>query len=218
MGRTSERCAKAATKTYAPRCAVCAVAMASGESYVRNATSDEAMCERCDAAPGSVCDDCGFCVTKEFQTKQRRAGFRNETDGATRTARRASGGHAVIGQCEACAREAVNDDVVAAHLMNRVIRFCSHAGARSAPGNQTVAVQLVTADRLARAADKRHEVRTRTARGVTRTKITLEGRAPPEEWKKIMLGWKLGDADPGTALRETALPRATPPPRRTEPR
>jgi len=190
-------------KTYAPRCAVCAVAMASGESYVRNADSDEAMCERCDATPGSVCDDCGFCVSKEFQTKQRRAGIRNEADGATRTARRASGGHAVIGQCEACAREAVNDDVLAAHLMNRVIRFCAHAGARRAPGDQTVAVQLVAADRLARAADKRHRgPNANGPRGVTRTKITLEGKAPPEEWKKIMLGWRLERRGSGYELSE----------------
>jgi hypothetical protein len=189
--------------THAPRCAVCSTAMAGGESYVRNVDSDEAMCDRCNATSGSVCDDCGFCVPKEFQQKQRRMDFRNEDHGATRTARRASGGEAVIGQCERCAVDAVNDDVLAAHLMNKVIRFCTHAGASSAPGDQTVAVQLVAADRLARAADKRHRgPNANGPRGVTRTKITLEGRAPPEEWRKIMLGWRLERRGSGYELSE----------------
>ena len=66
-----------------------------------------------------------------------------------------------------------------------------------------MAVQLVAADRLARAADKRHRgPNANGPRGVTRTKITLEGKAPPEEWKKIMLGWRLERRGSGYELSE----------------
>ena len=73
-------------------------------------------------------------------------------------------------------------------------------GARGAdrPKGARIPLQLVDADRLARAADKRHRGPNASGpRGVTRTKIVLEGSAPRAQWLEIVDGWELENRKSG---------------------
>ena len=83
-------------------------------SYVQTDLG-ESMCNGCKRSPGSICDDCGRCVRREWSLKQQ------QQQQQQRRARRESGGEAVIGQCESCAATAVVDDADAAAILDRVI-------------------------------------------------------------------------------------------------
>jgi hypothetical protein len=121
---------------HADKCAVCSTALVSC-SYVQTDLG-ESMCNRCKRAPGTVCDDCGRCVRREWSVKQQRGGHR--------TARRQSGGEAVIGQCESCAATAVHNDAEAAAMLDRVIVAMEKIGARGAPNKSRIPLELVDAD------------------------------------------------------------------------
>ena len=69
-----------------------------------NDGSRRAELRRVRARPGRR-DDCGRCVPERWR---RRAAVPSSS--ARRTARRASGGEAIVGQCESCARSAVLDE------------------------------------------------------------------------------------------------------------
>ena len=182
---------------HAEKCAVCATALVNCR-FSRTTDHGEPMCVACARAPGAVCDDCGRCVPERWR---RRAAVPSSS--ARRTARRASGGEAIVGQCESCARSAVLDDASAARLMNRVIAALTGMGARGVDPDARINVELVDADRLARAADKRHRGPNAAGpRGVTRTKIALEGVAPRERWTEIVDGWALERARSETERAE----------------
>ena len=149
------------------RCGVCARALV-GCSFVRTDLG-ESMCQSCQRSSGAVCDDCGQCVRREWSLKQRQQerlcgvgisggggskgvsvdGGGSETDGGSRgrrTARRQSGGEAVIGQCESCATTAVQSDAEAAAILDCVILAMAAMGALGAPEGR-IPLQLVDADR-----------------------------------------------------------------------
>ena len=87
--------------------------------------------------------------------------------------------------------------------MNRVIAALTGMGARGVDPDARINVELVDADRLARAADKRHRGPNAAGpRGATRTKIALEGVAPRERWTEIVDGWALERARSETERAE----------------
>jgi len=114
-------CRACYASNHAERCACCAVPLV-GCRFVRvdsgtdegaaaeienaeNVTTTtrkkhfgQAMCLACDARPGSLCDDCGRCVSPADRVLGA---------GSEKTARRQSGGIATIGQCGACRSTAV---------------------------------------------------------------------------------------------------------------
>ena len=83
---------------HAEKCAVCATALVNCR-FSRTTDHGEPMCVACARAPGAVCDDCGRCVPERWR---RRAAVPSSS--ARRTARRASGGEAIVGQCANLAR------------------------------------------------------------------------------------------------------------------
>ena len=169
-------------RNHAERCGVCEASLVN-QKFFKTDVGD-AVCARCKDATGAYCDDCGACVPRAFALSRRFAGL--ETRGASpgggtrnvnrhhRTARRESGGVAVIGQCPACAATAIDADADAAAILNKVIHAMRGMGA-VADAAATIKVQLVDADELARAAAKRHRGPNASGpRGVTRTSVAYE--------------------------------------------
>lgn len=178
---------------HCEKCAACAKVLVNC-SYMKTDLG-ELMCSTCERTPGTLCDDCGRCVPRESTLKQQRADTREGRFTGVqirRTARRQSGGTAVIGQCETCAATAVSDEREASTLLDKVVVAMAAMGARGAPEGRNIPLQLVDADRLARAAAKRHRGPHGSGpRGVTRTKVVLEGSAPQTQWLEIVDGWAL---------------------------
>ena len=151
----------------------------------RKTNFGQAMCLACDSRPGSLCDDCGRCVSPADRVLGA---------GSEKTARRRSGGIATIGQCGACRSTAVTSDETAKKMLADVAAALERVGARDAPpaASRDVVVRLVDADRLASAARTRHRGPSADGpRGVTRTKVELRGTAPKERWAEIVDGWRL---------------------------
>ena len=151
----------------------------------RKTNFGQAMCLACDSRPGSLCDDCGRCVSPADRVLGA---------GSEKTARRQSGGIATIGQCGACRSTAVTSDETAKKMLADVAAALERVGARDAPpaASRDVVVRLVDADRLASAARTRHRGPSADGpRGVTRTKVELRGTAPKERWAEIVDGWRL---------------------------
>jgi hypothetical protein len=68
---------------------------------------------------------------------------------------------------------------------------------------RTIRVSLVDADALARAAKKTHRGPNAAGpRGVTRTRVALEGAAPPEHWTAVVDGWRVARRRPGEDLAD----------------
>jgi len=201
-------CRACYASNHAERCACCAVPLV-GCRFVRvDSGTDEgaaaenenaenvstttrkknfgqAMCLACDSRPGSLCDDCGRCVSPADRVLGA---------GSEKTARRRSGGIATIGQCGACRSTAVTSDETAKKMLADVAAALERVGARDAPpaASRDVVVRLVDADRLASAARTRHRGPSADGpRGVTRTKVELRGTAPKERWAEIVDGWRL---------------------------
>ena len=201
-------CRACYASNHAERCACCAVPLV-GCRFVRvDSGTDEgaaaenenaenvstttrkknfgqAMCLACDSRPGSLCDDCGRCVSPADRVLGA---------GSEKTARRQSGGIATIGQCGACRSTAVTSDEAAKKMLGDVAAALERVGARDAPpaASRDVVVRLVDADRLASAARTRHRGPSADGpRGVTRTKVELRGTAPKERWAEIVDGWRL---------------------------
>ena len=66
------------------------------------------------------------------------------------------------------------------------------------PAPRTIRVSLVDADALARAAKKTHRGPNAAGpRGVTCTRVALEGAAPPEHWAAVVDGWRVARRRPG---------------------
>jgi paxillin len=216
-------CRACYASNHAERCACCAVPLV-GCRFVRvdsgtdegaaaeienaeNVTTTtrkkhfgQAMCLACDARPGSLCDDCGRCVSPADRVLGA---------GSEKTARRQSGGIATIGQCGACRSTAVTSDETAKKMLADVAAALERVGARDAPpaASRDVVVRLVDADRLASAARTRHRGPSADGpRGVTRTKVELRGTAPKERWAEIVDGWRL---DRRVASETNDSPRGT---------
>ena len=216
-------CRACYASNHAERCACCAVPLV-GCRFVRvdsgtdegaaaeienaeNVTTTtrkkhfgQAMCLACDARPGSLCDDCGRCVSPADRVLGA---------GSEKTARRQSGGIATIGQCGACRSTAVTSDEAAKKMLADVAAALERVGARDAPpaASRDVVVRLVDADRLASAARTRHRGPSADGpRGVTRTKVELRGTAPKERWAEIVDGWRL---DRRVASETNDSPRGT---------
>ena len=201
-------CRACYASNHAERCACCAVPLVgcrfvrvdsgmdegaaaenenaeNASTTTRKKKTGQAMCLACDARPGSLCDDCGRCVSNA----DRVLGAESE-----KTARRRSGGIATIGQCGACRSTAVTSDEAAKKMLADVAAALERVGARDAPpaASRDVVVRLVDADRLASAARTRHRGPSADGpRGVTRTKVELRGTAPKERWAEIVDGWRL---------------------------
>ena len=224
-------CRACYASNHAERCACCAVPLV-GCRFVRvDSGTDEgaaaenenaenvstttrknnfgqAMCLACDSRPGSLCDDCGRCVSPADRVLGA---------GSEKTARRRSGGIATIGQCGACRSTAVTSDETAKKMLADVAAALERVGARDAPpaASRDVVVRLVDADRLASAARTRHRGPSADGpRGVTRTKVELRGTAPKERWAEIVDGWRLDrrvasetndSPNPGTRGRDLEL-------------
>ena len=177
----------------------------------RKKKTRQAMCLACDARPGSLCDDCGRCVSPADRVLGA---------GSEKTARRRSGGIATIGQCGACRSTAVTSDEAAKKMLGDVAAALERVGARDAPpaASRDVVVRLVDADRLASAARTRHRGPSADGpRGVTRTKVELRGTAPKERWAEIVDEWRLDrrvasetNKDEALRLREEHDPRRSP--------
>lgn len=184
--KTRAVCQNCYASNHAERCCSCSTPLV-GCKFVRvdagggAGEKGQAMCLPCEQRPGSLCDDCGRCVTPKLART------------TNRTARRESGGVAMIGQCHECLSTAVVDDTEAQTLLRRVHDVLGGIGAREAPKCiLDTTVTLVDADRLALAANKRHRGPSADGpRGVTRTQCELQGQAPSDKWIEIVDGWRL---------------------------
>ena len=200
-------CRACYASNHAERCACCDKALV-GCRFVRvgrdgtdesapddaGAARGEAMCLACEATPGTLCDDCGRCVSLADRAAR---------GAVEKTARRQSGGVATIGQCGSCRSTAVTSDEAAKALLARVAAALKRVGAKEAPAAaaRDAVVRLVDADCLALAANKRHRGPSADGpRGVTRTKVELRGTAPKERWSEIVDGWRL-DRRSGDGVR-----------------
>jgi len=198
-------CEKCYAKNHAERCGSCAIPLvgcrfarveATGGDPADPDAKGEALCLRCEGQPGSLCDDCGRCVRVDARAGRGRAGFLPE-----RTARRHSGGVAVIGQCASCRATAVTSDDRARRLFARIVERMETLGARDVPEclRDGVVVRVADADRLAEAAKAAHRGPAADGpRGVTRTKVELRGTAPRANWNDE---WNRENRSPATVRR-----------------